>query len=73
MGSMREGLQLKAAVSGLTVRKRQIDRFDADFQISVSDSKLDKLRLEFGNSGLEVTGELTHRRSRVRLEQQSRA
>ena len=38
-----------------------IDTFDADFQISVSGSTLDKLRLEFGNSNLEVTGELVHR------------
>ena len=37
-----------------------IDTFDADFQISVSGSKLDRLRLEFGNSNLEITGELTH-------------
>ena len=38
-----------------------IDTFDADFQISVSGSTLDKLRLEFGNSNLEVTGELIHK------------
>ena len=33
-----------------------IDKFDADFQILVSGSKLDKLQLEFGNSNLTVTG-----------------
>lgn len=38
-----------------------IDTFDADFQISVSGSTLDKLRLEFGNSNLEVTGALLHK------------
>ena len=38
-----------------------IDTFDADFQISVSGSTLDKLRLEFGNSNLEITGGLVHR------------
>ena len=38
-----------------------IDTFDADFQISVSGSTLDKLRLEFGNSDLEITGEWVHR------------
>ena len=37
-----------------------IDKFDADFQISVSGSTLDKLRLEFGDSTVEVTGELTY-------------
>ena len=37
-----------------------IDKFDADFQILVSGSKLDKLQLEFGNSNLTVTGEFNH-------------
>ena len=37
-----------------------IDTFDADFQISVSSSRLEKLRLEFGDSTLEVTGGFTH-------------
>ena len=37
-----------------------IDKFDADFQILVSGSKLDKLQLEFGNSKLTVTGEYNH-------------
>lgn len=37
-----------------------IDTFDADFQISVSGSTLDKLRLEFGDSNLEVTGGFTY-------------
>ena len=37
-----------------------IDKFDADFQILVSDSKLDKLQLEFGNSNLTAAGEFNH-------------
>ena len=37
-----------------------IDTFDADFQILASGGTLDKLRLEFGDSIFEVTGELTH-------------
>ena len=38
----------------------EIDTFDADFQILASGSTLEKLRLEFGDSTLEVTGEFTH-------------
>ena len=37
-----------------------IDKFDADFHILASSSTLDKLRLEFGDSDLEVTGGFTH-------------
>ena len=37
-----------------------IDTFDADFQIFASGSTLQKLRLEFGDSHLEVTGGFTH-------------
>ncbi len=37
-----------------------IDKFDADFQIFASGSTLEKLRLEFGDSNLEVTGGFTH-------------
>ena len=37
-----------------------IDKFDANFQILASGSTLDKFRLEFGDSNLEVTGEFTH-------------
>ena len=37
-----------------------IDTFDADFQIFASGSTLEKLRLEFGDSHLEVTGGFTH-------------
>ena len=36
-----------------------IDTFDADFQILASGSTLEKLRLEFGDSDLEVTGGFT--------------
>ena len=38
-----------------------IDKFDADFQILASGSTLEKLRLEFGDSDLEVTGGFTRR------------
>ena len=38
----------------------EIGTFDADFQILASGSTLEKLRLEFGDSNLEVTGEFTH-------------
>ncbi len=38
-----------------------IDKFDADFQILASGSTLEKLRLEFGDSDLEVAGGFTHR------------
>lgn len=37
-----------------------IDTFDANFQILASGSTLDKLRLEFGGSTVEVTGESTY-------------
>ncbi len=38
-----------------------INKFDADFQILASGSTLEKLRLEFGDSDLEVTGGFTRR------------
>ncbi len=38
-----------------------IDKFNADFHILASGSTLDELRLEFGNSTLEITGEFTYR------------
>ncbi|MCY3721025.1 MAG: translocation/assembly module TamB domain-containing protein [Candidatus Poribacteria bacterium] len=37
-----------------------IDKFNADFHILASGSTLDELRLEFGSSTLEVTGEFTY-------------
>ena len=37
----------------------EIDTFDANFQILANGSTLEKLRLEFGDSTLEVTGGLT--------------
>ena len=37
-----------------------IDKFNADFHILARGSTLDELRLEFGNSTLEVTGEFTY-------------
>lgn len=37
-----------------------IDKFNADFHILASGSALDELRLEFGNSTVEVTGEFTY-------------
>ena len=37
-----------------------INKFDADFQILASGSTLEKLRLEFGDSDLEVMGGFTH-------------
>ena len=37
-----------------------IDKFNADFHILASGSTLDELRLEFGDSTLEVTGEFTY-------------
>ena len=42
-----------------------IDKFDADFRILASGSKLDTLQLEFGNSNLTVTGEFNHRETAV--------
>ena len=38
-----------------------INKFDADFQILASGSTLEKLRLEFGDSDLEITGGFTRR------------
>ncbi|MDE0683434.1 MAG: hypothetical protein OXI63_11005, partial [Candidatus Poribacteria bacterium] len=37
-----------------------IDTFEVDFQILATLSELDRLRLEFGNSSLEVTGHFPH-------------
>ena len=54
------GFEIEGGSFTVNGAETAIDTFDADFQISVSGSKLDKLRLEFGDSNLEIAGELTH-------------
>ena len=52
--------EIKSGGFSVNGAETAIDTFDADFQISVSGSTLDKLRLEFGNSNVEITGGLAH-------------
>ena len=52
--------EIKSGGFSINGAETAIDTFDADFQISVSGSTLEKLRLEFGDSNLEVTGGFTY-------------
>ena len=52
--------EIKSGSFTINGAETAIDTFDADFQIFASGSTLQKLRLEFGDSHLEVTGGFTH-------------
>ena len=52
--------KIESGSFGINGAETAIDTFDADFQILASGSTLEKLRLEFGDSNLEVTGGFTH-------------
>ena len=52
--------EIKSGSFTINGAETAIDTFDADFQILASGSTLQKLRLEFGDSHLEVTGGFTH-------------
>ena len=62
-------LEIKSGSFRINGAETAIDNFDADFQILASGSTLDKLRLEFGNSNLTVTGEFNHGETPRLLEQ----
>ena len=51
--------KIKSGSFRLNGAETEIDTFDADFQILASGSILEKLRLAFGDSNLEVTGGFT--------------